>query len=57
MPVVQPGFLWSYGPVAEAIGLGTAGGGPDIPGLPTMPTLGWEELARVFSRLGTVTTS
>jgi hypothetical protein len=46
MPGVGPGFLWSYGPEAEAIGVGTTGGGPDIPGSPTMPTLGWEELAR-----------
>lgn len=29
-----PGFLWSYGPQARAIAVGTTGGGPDIPGHP-----------------------
>jgi hypothetical protein len=43
---VGPGLIWSYGPEAEAIGVGTTGGGPDIPGSPQMPTLGWDELAR-----------
>jgi hypothetical protein len=46
MPGAGAGFIWSYGPEAEAIGVGTTGGGPDIPGSPQMPTLGWEELAR-----------
>jgi hypothetical protein len=41
-----PGILWSYGPEAEAIAVGTTGGGPDIPGHPQMPALGWEEFAR-----------
>jgi hypothetical protein len=41
-----PGILWSYGPGAEAIALGTTGGGPDIPGHPQMPSLSWEEFAR-----------
>jgi hypothetical protein len=43
---VGPGILWSYGPEAEAIAVGTTGGGPDIPGHPQMPSLGWEEFAR-----------
>jgi hypothetical protein len=46
LPGVGPGFLWSYGDEAEAIGVGTTGGGPDIPGSPQMPTLGWAELER-----------
>jgi len=41
-----PGLLWSYGPEAEAIALGTPGGGPDIDGHPQMPALSWEEFAR-----------
>jgi hypothetical protein len=41
-----PGLLWSYGPEAQAIAVGTTGGGPDIPGHPQMPALSWEEFAR-----------
>ena len=41
-----PGLLWSYGPEATAIAVGTTGGGPDVPGHPQMPTLSWEELTR-----------
>jgi hypothetical protein len=41
-----PGLIWAYGPEAKAIGVGTTGGGPDIPDTPQMPTLGWQELAR-----------
>jgi hypothetical protein len=41
-----PGLIWAYGPEAAAIGVGTTGGGPDIPGSPQMPTLSWEEPAR-----------
>lgn len=41
-----PGLIWAYGPHAQAIGVGTTGGGPDIPGSPQMPSLSWEELAR-----------
>jgi hypothetical protein len=40
-----PGLIWAYGPEAQAIAVGTTGGGPDIPGSPQMPTLAWEELA------------
>ena len=46
MRALGPGLIWSYGPEAAAIGVGTTGGGPDIPGSPQMPSLGWEELAR-----------
>jgi hypothetical protein len=41
-----PGLLWTYGPEAAAIGVGTTGGGPDVPGSPQMPSLTWPELAR-----------
>ena len=41
-----PGLLWSYGPEATAIAVGTTGGGPDVPGHPQMPTLSWQELTR-----------
>jgi hypothetical protein len=40
-----PGLIWAYGPQAQAIAVGTTGGGPDIPGSPQMPALSWEELA------------
>jgi hypothetical protein len=40
-----PGMIWAYGPQAQAIAVGTTGGGPDIPDSPQMPTLNWEELA------------
>ena len=41
-----PGLLWSYGPEARALAVGTTGGGPDVPGHPQMPVLSWDELAR-----------
>jgi hypothetical protein len=40
-----PGLIWAYGPQAQAIAVGTTGGGPDIPGSPQMPALNWEQLA------------
>jgi hypothetical protein len=43
---IGPGLIWVYGPEAAAIGAGTTGGGPDIPGSPQMPSLSWKELAR-----------
>jgi hypothetical protein len=46
MRAVGPGLIWAYGPQAQAIGVGTTGGGPDIPGSPQMPSLSWQELAR-----------
>ena len=45
MRALGPGLIWAYGPEAQAIAVGTTGGGPDIPGSPQMPTLNWEELA------------
>jgi hypothetical protein len=41
-----PGLIWNYGPEASAIGVGTTGGGPVIPGSPQLPVLSWDELAR-----------
>ena len=41
-----PGLLWSYGPEAPAIAVGSTGGAPDIPGSPQVPKLTWEQLAR-----------
>ena len=46
MRALGPGLIWAYGPQAAAIGVGTTGGGPDIPGSPQMPALSWQELAR-----------
>jgi hypothetical protein len=40
-----PGFLWSYGPQSQSIGVGSTGGGVDIGVLDTRP-LEWNELAR-----------
>jgi hypothetical protein len=41
-----PGMIWSYGPQAQAIAVGSTGGAPDIPGHPQVPALSWEELQR-----------
>lgn len=46
MRPLGPGLIWAYGPEAAAIGVGTTGGGPDIPGSPQMPSLNSQELAR-----------
>ncbi|MEA2486132.1 MAG: hypothetical protein QOD46_1243, partial [Actinomycetota bacterium] len=46
MRSLGPGLIWSYGPEAGAIAVGTTGGAPDIPVHPQMPTLSWEELER-----------
>ena len=43
---VGPGMIWSYGPEASAIAVGSTGGAPDIPGHPQVPSLGWDELER-----------
>jgi hypothetical protein len=43
---IGPAVLWSYGPEAAAIAVGTTGGGPVVPNPPQMPTLSWEEFAR-----------
>jgi hypothetical protein len=34
MRALGPGLIWAYGHQAPAIGVGTTGGGPDIPGSP-----------------------
>jgi hypothetical protein len=39
-----PAMICSYGPQAQAIAVGSTGGGPDIPGQPQVPSLSWEEL-------------
>jgi hypothetical protein len=46
LPGIGPGLLWTYGAEAEAIGVGSTGGGPDIPGHPQVPALDWEALSR-----------
>lgn len=46
MRTLGPALIWSYAPEAEAVAVGTTGGGPDVPGHPQMPTLDWDELAR-----------
>jgi hypothetical protein len=43
---IGPGILWTYAPEAAAIGVGSTGGGPDIPGHPQVPALDWEAFAR-----------
>lgn len=40
-----PGFLWSYGPQAQSIGVGSTGGGVELSVLDRQP-LTWNELAR-----------
>jgi len=39
------GYLWSYAPQAQAIGIGITGGGVDISDL-TLKSLSWEEFSR-----------
>ena len=46
LPTLGPGLLWSYGPEAQALAVGTTGGGPDVPGHPQFSPLSWEEFAR-----------
>ena len=46
LPVIGPGLLWVYAPEAEAIGVGSTGGGPDISGHPQVPALDWAGLSR-----------
>ncbi|MGC9399241.1 MAG: hypothetical protein ACP5HM_08895 [Anaerolineae bacterium] len=40
------GALWSYAPEAEAIAVGSTGGGVTVGGADEIPPLTWEELAR-----------
>jgi hypothetical protein len=40
------GVLWVYGREAQGIGLGSTGGGVEIPGTPGLPELSWPELQR-----------
>jgi len=56
MRALGPGLIWAYGPEAQAIAVGTTGGGPDIPGSPQMPALNWEQLAGDLRLAGTFAT-
>lgn len=40
------GVLWSYGPEAASIAVGSTGGGVTVGGADQVPALSWEELAR-----------
>jgi hypothetical protein len=44
MRSLGPALIWSYGPQAQAIAVGSTGGGPDIPGQPQVPSLSWDGL-------------
>ena len=46
LPGVGPGLLWIYSAEAQAVGIGSTGGGPDIPGHPEVPPLDWETFSR-----------
>ncbi len=46
LPGIGAGVLATYAPEADAIGVGSTGGGPDIPGHPQVPALDWTALAR-----------
>lgn len=46
LPGIGPALLWRYAPEAQAVGVGSTGGGPDIPGSPQVPALTWEECER-----------
>ncbi len=39
-------LLWSYGPEAQSIGVGSTGGGVTVGGIDEIPPLTWEELGR-----------
>jgi hypothetical protein len=43
---IGPALLWSYGPEATAVAVGTTGGGPVVPDPPQMPMQSWEEFTR-----------
>jgi hypothetical protein len=40
-----PGLLESYGPQARSIGVGSTGGGVELPGAGAAPPLSWDELS------------
>ena len=46
LPGIGAGLLWAYAPEAAAVGVGSTGGGPDIPGHPQVSALDWDALAR-----------
>lgn len=39
-------MLWDYAREAEAVAVGSTGGGPDIPGHPQVPALDWDAFSR-----------
>ena len=41
-----PGVLWSYGPDAGSVGVGSTGGGVEIEGIDPLPTLDWDAFSR-----------
>ncbi len=43
---LYPGLLWTYGKEAQAIGLGSTGGGVEMDGLVDIKPLSWDELYR-----------
>lgn len=44
MPGIGPAVLSSYAPQAAAIGLGSSGGGVELPDAPALPVLSWAQL-------------
>jgi len=46
LPVVGPGLLWIYAAEAQAVAVGSTGGGPDIPDHPQVPALDWDAFSR-----------
>lgn len=44
MPGIGPAILSSYAPQAAAIGLGSSGGGVELPDAPALPVLSWAQL-------------
>ena len=46
VPVLGAGLLWSYAPDAQAIGVGSTGGGVTVAGAADIPPLSWEAFSR-----------
>jgi hypothetical protein len=46
LPGIGPGLLWIYAAEADAVAIGSTGGGPDIPAHPQVPALDWDAFAR-----------